>query len=401
MDSLFSWSGLLPAVLVAVIIIIGVVIFRSSRRKKPEEPRYVEALSALLAGNEDRAIEDLRQTVRVERSNIDAYLRLGNLLRKKGHIERALRIHRDLDVGTFFRRKLTDREKARIREAIADDFLAARRPDEALAVLADLLRRDKSNTRIRRKMVAVYERLGAWDKAFGLHQEGFRVRKEKAPERVARYRAFCGTAYLDAGDSATAARVFEEVLRIDPTCPEALFRLGGIRFDNGDLHEAIGFWERFHEASPELAHLTFENFERALFETGDLNKMEKVYKAILEKQPNHNQTLLSLSAFYARRGETDEAIVEARRAADKHPASAEALARLMSLYSRSDSSSDACREISETIADRKSAEIELCCSRCGHTSDKPFWRCPKCLDWYTARPRTTYGSRTESSAPVS
>jgi len=140
MSTLFGWDGPYSYFLAAAVAAILFFVLKKLSRKKPAESRYVEALSALLAGDEEKALADLRQTVQAEQSNIDAYLRLGNLLRKRGAVNRALRIHRDLDVGTFFRRKLTAAEKFRIREAIADDLLAARRPDEALATLDELLR---------------------------------------------------------------------------------------------------------------------------------------------------------------------------------------------------------------------------------------------------------------------
>ena len=84
MDSLFSWNGLLPYLIAAIAVIAIVWFVRRARRKPQLRSRYTEALNALLEGNEDRALEDLRQTVLVERTNIDAFLRLGNLLRKKG-----------------------------------------------------------------------------------------------------------------------------------------------------------------------------------------------------------------------------------------------------------------------------------------------------------------------------
>ncbi len=397
MSTLFSWDGWLPYLLALVAIVFLFIALRAIFRKKVPESRYVDALNAILEGDEAKALEDLRHTVQVERSNIDAYLRLGNLLRKRGAVNRALRIHRDLDVGTFFRRKLTAAEKFRIREAIADDYLAVRKSDEALAVLADLLKRDKLNRKIRSKMVAVHERRSEWDQAFRIYQEGFKARKENAPERVARYRAFCGASLLAAGESERAAAVFEDALRIDALCPEALFRLGQLRFEAGEMEEAIGFWKRFHEVAPDQAFLTFDQLERALYETGDLNSVEQVYGDILEKELNEEKTMLALSTFFLRRGQTDEALTLARRAAEKHPHSTLAQEHLLLLLSDMENESDAMGEIREYLKSRKSQDVGFVCDRCGHPSEDPFWRCPKCLNWNTAR-QTVQTRRAENSA---
>lgn len=385
MTDFSSWEALVPYLLAALAGIILFLFLWRFFRKKPPESRYVEALNALLEGNEDKALDDLRQTVQVDQSNIDAYLRLGKLLRRKGEIERALRIHRDLDVGTFFRRKLTPAEKFRIREAIADDLLAGRRSTEALTVLADLLKLDKANRKIRSKMVALYERNGEWNHAFRLYREGIRIRKENAPDRVARYRAFCGASLLAAGNKEEAAKVFQDALRIDPSCPEALFRMGDLRFDEEELDEAIGYWKQFHKISPDQAFLTFEKLERALYEAGDLNSVEPIYQAILENDPNDEQTLIALSTFYTRRGQADEAIAMARRAAEKHPEATDAQEHYLMLLSESDEESGALDNIREYLKSRRPRVTEFVCSRCNHSSDDPFWRCPKCLNWNTAK----------------
>lgn len=386
MSTLFGWDGPYSYFLAAAVAAILFFVLKKLSRKKSAESRYVEALSALLAGDEEKALADLRQTVQAEQSNIDAYLRLGNLLRKRGAVNRALRIHRDLDVGTFFRRKLTAAEKFRIREAIADDLLAARRPDEALATLDELLRREKTNRRIRRKMVALHERRSEWERAFELYRDGFKVRKESAPDRVARYRAFCGASLLAAGDRAGATRVFQDALKIDPSSPEALYRLGALRLDEGNADDAVGLWKRFHQTCPLQAWLTFDRLEGALFETGDLNQVERIYNAILDDEPDEERTMIALSKFYMRKGDSEEALRLARRVAEKHPLSLEAQEHYLLLVTRADGEGDRMETIRKYLESRRRGAVDHVCSRCGHSSPDPFWRCPKCLDWNTSKP---------------
>ena len=377
-----AWPYLLGAVLVAAVAVTLWLVLRG-RRSRPPRSRYVEALNALLEGDEETALRELRETVLAERTNFDAYLRLGNLLRKRGAVDRALRIHRDLDVGTFFRRKLGRTEKLRVREAIADDYLAARRARDALRVLGDLLRQNKANPRIRSKMVGIHERLGECERAFELYREGFRVRNEKAPEMVARYRAFCGSTMAREGDEEGALQAYREALKIDPKCAEALYRLGAYYYDKKDLENAILHWERLHMAAPAQAFLTFERFETALFETGDLNRMEEVYRRILEESPHEERTLMHLSMFYARRGETDSALETAREAVEHHPASAAARDRLVQLTVENHGAEGALAELSAFLKDHTPPERSFTCSQCGYRAEEPFWRCPQCLLWNT------------------
>lgn len=377
------------ALLLAILFLaaVGGFIYWVLRRRRPApRPRYVEALNALLEGDDETALRELRQTVQVDPTNTDAYLRLGNLFRKKGALERALRIHRDLDIGTILRRKLAPEEIARVREAIADDLLALRRTDEALQVLASLLAHDRENARIRSKMVAIQERRSEWDEAYELFREGLKLRKEKAPDKLARYRALCGTSFLQAGDAEKAKLAFHEALKADPDCPEALYRLGGIAYEAGELEEAVVHWEHFHQIAPDEAHWTFDRFEQALFETGNLNRMEEIYRAVLAKAPNNLETLLALSAFHARRGEDGKAIDLARRAVDTRPQSTAARSGLFLLLSESRAPERAVQEIVAFLKENPPAGRPPSCPRCGYQSEDPFWRCPQCLTWNTASP---------------
>ncbi|MBN1825972.1 MAG: tetratricopeptide repeat protein [Candidatus Eisenbacteria bacterium] len=383
----FSWNeGAWPYLLgAAALVVIALVVWlaRRVRRARPPRSRYLEALNALLEGDEETALRELRETVLAERTNFDAYLRLGNLLRKKGAVDRALRIHRDLDVGTFFRRKLSRTEKLRVREAIADDYMAARRARDALRVLGDLLRQNKANPRIRSKMVSIHERLQEWDRAFDLYREGFRIRNEAASAPIARYRAFCGSSFEKAGEKERAVEAYQDALKIDPKCPEALYRLGAFYHERKDLENAILYWSRFHMAAPDQAHLTFVRFENALFETGDLNRMEDVYRMILEEAPTEEHTLLNLSLFYARRGEADSALETAREAVERNPASAAARDRLVQLSIESRASDGALADLIAFLKNHPPPDRSLYCSQCGYRAEEPFWRCPQCLLWNT------------------
>src|SRR3972149_1093221 len=66
------------------------------KKVKSESAVYVEALLDLLDGREESAFSKLRQAVAEDSENLDAYLRLGQILREYGKPERALQVHKDL-----------------------------------------------------------------------------------------------------------------------------------------------------------------------------------------------------------------------------------------------------------------------------------------------------------------
>ena len=70
---------------------------RTQKRRVSQAPRfYTEALRALVEGDDQTAFERLKAVVTEDSSNLDAYLKLGDLLRRRGRIDKAIKVHEDL-----------------------------------------------------------------------------------------------------------------------------------------------------------------------------------------------------------------------------------------------------------------------------------------------------------------
>ena len=117
---------------------------------KPEQKR--------IPGLKDKAIKLFRDVLEKDPSNIECYLYTGNLLREKGEIVRAIKIHKNLLVNPL----LTNEQKNRLKEALAEDYLKNRDWAKALPMLETIYHRDPKNTEISNKLMFVYEKLEKW-----------------------------------------------------------------------------------------------------------------------------------------------------------------------------------------------------------------------------------------------
>lgn len=71
---------------VSFIVLLIIAFWSRSRRKEavPSQRAYLEALKALVAGEDKIAFQRFKQVVVEDTNNVDAYLKLGDLFRKKG-----------------------------------------------------------------------------------------------------------------------------------------------------------------------------------------------------------------------------------------------------------------------------------------------------------------------------
>ena len=91
-EYVFEFLLLLLLVLAAYLVYERII----SGGKKPESTIYLDALRDLLDGRQEAAFTKLRQVVAEDANNLDAYLRLGRILRENNQPQRALQVHKDL-----------------------------------------------------------------------------------------------------------------------------------------------------------------------------------------------------------------------------------------------------------------------------------------------------------------
>jgi len=90
--------------------------------------------NSLLNDKPDEAVEVFIQSLEINRDTLELHLALGNLLRRKGEVERAIRVHQNL-----LAKPLPNIAPQQIQLELARDFVAAGLLDRAEQTLLDLV----------------------------------------------------------------------------------------------------------------------------------------------------------------------------------------------------------------------------------------------------------------------
>ena len=163
-------AGHFLSIIFAFVIIFTVMAFLWSRargkRRKVSPELYIDALKALLAGEERAAFQQFRQVARDDPENVDAFLKLGDLFRKNKRYDKALQIHRELTL----RPSLSQEEKEEVLASLAEDFSASGQHQKAISVLEELLKTSERDEKVARRLLSEYEETGNWEEAFQLRK---------------------------------------------------------------------------------------------------------------------------------------------------------------------------------------------------------------------------------------
>ena len=150
-----------------VAIVIGWTLGRRSQKKavvnSPDLPsQYYKGLNYLLDGKPDGAVDAFINALEVNSETLETHIALGNLLRKRGEVDRAIRIHQNL----LARPSLPRTQVHQAHLELARDYISAGLLDRAERLLLDLVQESPDQRRASQwHLLDIYQSEREWQKA--------------------------------------------------------------------------------------------------------------------------------------------------------------------------------------------------------------------------------------------
>ncbi len=370
------FAGLLIVAVVVAALIVAGVLRRRGRRRTEEESSYQKGLDAMIAGDRDAALRHLAQAVREDARNVDAYIKLGNLLRERGQVRQAIQVHRELLV----KRRLPKATRNEIVRSLAVDLAEAGRWDEVVQQIRALPRTERADGPTLALARDAYEATGDFDRAIATHREILKSGAAGEPS-LGVYRAHAALLALQRGDKVRARAEFQAALKETPEAAVANLYLGDLAADDGDFERAAACWMKLVSERPKCAYLAFDRLEKAYFELGDFGRMMRVYEDVVAKAPGSVQAHCGLARMLERKGDIDEAVRVSREAVKHEGATLAGHRQLIDIlvrHERYEEAARAAQELVSRLADEASGDR---CPSCGARFPSPGWRCPTCRAW--------------------
>jgi lipopolysaccharide biosynthesis regulator YciM len=249
-ESTFFFAGLL-----FVAAALGYVFARFGERDDDEDPReaaranFLRGFRYLLNEEPDRAVEAFTTSADISDEVIDTQIALGALFRRRGELERAIRLHQNLvdrpGIGAI------QRDQAAF--ALAEDFLGAGLFDRAEEIFLRLRQSERHGTPALERLVRICEVTQEWDRAIDLCAEIGRLDPGRIrPGQLGHYYCELAERSRRAGDAGAAAAAVEQAFVSDPGLPRAALVRGDLAADAGDARTAARTYAALIEAEPAL-----------------------------------------------------------------------------------------------------------------------------------------------------
>jgi lipopolysaccharide biosynthesis regulator YciM len=353
------------------------------RRKLRESPHYLQALNFLVAAQFDLAIEELQQAMRLQPDSFEMRMMLGNLLREKGQVGRAIQEHQAL----LQRPKLRRLEHANVLLCLGLDYRRGGFVDRALDAFNEVVRLDPDNHYALVNLEKLHAEQHQWEQAYEIRQRLTSLAPEETQRRSRAILAFLenerGLEARRGARPAEAAARFSAAADLDPTALPAYLNLGDIRQEQGQTPEAIEAWERLVHVSPDRAYLAFDRLEAAYAELGTPDRFLDLCRRLIAGSPQDWRARLAMGRHLGAAGRHQEAIEPLFEALVNNP---HGLAIHETIW-RTLSALDLPRPlVGRYMGTARESVFYLdphVCIRCRYRSTELLWQCPHCHEWNT------------------
>ncbi len=346
---------------------------------------YFRGLNYLLNEQPDKAIELFLHIADLDKDTFETQVALGHLFRRRGEVDRAIRLHQALVQRT----DLNDAQKVQALLALGEDYMKSGLLDRAETVFSDLARIDQRAPQALRHLIGIYQAERDWEKAIENASRFEAATGEPMGKLISQFECELADRQRAAGDNAAARAAIARAYAADSTSVRAGISEGRIEADAGSPVAAIRAFERAARHDPDYLPEILPQLLAAYDEVGERSGA----RAFLAEMAEHYRGIAPVLAL-ARMIEAEEGVGVARRylaqqLKDRPSVRGEAALIELSLADNADATATLqdLRHITEQLLVRNPSYR---CSRCGFGARSHHWQCPSCKEWGTVKPLLNY-----------
>ncbi|WP_041523299.1 lipopolysaccharide assembly protein LapB [Gilvimarinus agarilyticus] len=363
------------------------------RRKSAHYPKdyalnYYKGLSYLFNEQPDSAIDAFIGSLAVNSDTLETHLALGNMLRRRGEVTKAIKIHQNL----LARPGLNVRQQHESQIELARDYIKAGLLDRAEALLLELVKLSSMyKLQALEHLIEIYQDENEWDDAIAMASQLERRAKQhdqgQGLEQMQAHFA-CEQALQDLeARHITKARVhLQEALRFDPSSARASILFARLEFSQGRYREALKHIHRIPAQDPEYLIEVLDTLIESYERLGESRALDDYLQKLLKEHPSN--TLIIKIADRLRWSQDDYVAADFIAEQLKLNPSIRTLNRLVELHlPHSEGKAKENLELLKQLVDQVIAEKpSYCCNKCGFTGNSLHWLCPGCKSWGSIRP---------------
>lgn len=378
-------------VLLLFLICIGIAWILGYRaRPKEDKPQhkthlprdYLIGLNFLLNEETDKAVDIFIKMLEVDSDTVETHLAVGKLFRRRGEVDRAIRIHQNL----IARPQLEKIYREQSLFELGQDYLSAGMLDRAERIFLELVNAKSHSAQALRILIDIYQQEKAWENAVQMAVKYESVTRQNMRPVIAHYYCELGeAAYLKARYT-EAADYLTKAASADRSCVRASLLQAKVLMEQGDYKAAVRNLKKIKDQNPNYLSEAIELLASCYEKLNEEKKLVIYLKQLLDDYPRVPVVLILAERIRKRKGDK----VAANFVADyvrRYP-SLRGLYVFVNIYiSNAEGRAKQDLHILQNLMKKLLAnKPDYQCRSCGFSGKSLHWQCPGCKQWSTILP---------------
>ncbi len=388
--------------LLLIAICTGWLLGRSGSRSIKFPPRqtrdifheYFAGLNYLLNDEPDEAIDTFIKTLEVNGETVETHLALGALLRRRGKVDKAIKVHQALLARSGLEASLADAARLQL----AKDYISGGLLDRAERLLKELAQgKPEGKWEALTLLVSIYQLEKEWHRAITCTKEllshsAYR-RSSEWNARMVHYHCEIAEGLLVEGQLGEARQQLRRGDGFQRHHLRASLLTARLEHESGNCNGAIRECRHIAEHSPAFLTQVVDVMAASYSELGREDELIKFLDGFLDKQANP-VALQLISRLIAETEGADRAIQYVRRHLAAQPSLA-AAAKLLEFEVETNQFDPAMlsdiEKIREVLLAHLAKQLGFQCGYCGYEARQLYWLCPGCHRWDSIQPNLETG----------
>jgi lipopolysaccharide biosynthesis regulator YciM len=328
-------------------------------------PDYLTGLDYLVTEQPDRALDMFLKLMDTNADTIETHFALGALYRRRGEVERAIRIHQNL----LARDELASEHKEQALLALAQDYLRAGVLDRAEGLFQQVSEVARLRVSALDALRGVYERQHDWQQALGTYRQLARIKAAPARTVAAHYLCELASLAIEHGDINTARSLLRDACEEAAEFPRAALLGAQIAEREAQPEIAVQLLRQALAASPTLLQ---EELPHLLKLVGDGLRDAILAELVQQAESRDLGELkrLVFAAIAAGLGSAAPLRASIERVFSQDPI-------LQAVWQGAPAPEGIAQEIGALLAQAEKYR----CNECGFSGRSFYWHCPACHSW--------------------
>ena len=345
---------------------------------------YFRGLNFLLNEQPDKAIESFLQVAKENPQTVELQFALGNLFRRRGEVDRAIRMHQDL----VKREDLPPEQRREASFELSQDYFKAGLLDHAEQVLEKMAEADPS-AEVHRHLLDIYIQEKDWEKAVVAAKKLEVSAKRNYQKEIANYYCELAITAQVHGRPEEAEANLKRALESNRKCVRANLLRGEWLARAGRHEAAIEAWKAIESQDPAYFGLAGEGMVESYKALARLGEGLALLRGLQHRFPGLD--LLNIVYQATAEHEGDEAAWRLVRDEVRRNPTLVGLDRMIDaeLVRSPPERRQDLQLMKNLVHSHAQALAVYLCSNCGFKARQFFWQCPACGGWETFPPRRT------------